>query len=126
LQSLLARMFLGLRSLWNTLAEWMYFSPRSIWYRKNWWCSGVRSSFALMTCRTTQSSFQYQSQVLQGLHDGCHADACSWNLYTQKRVTTGACTLCCAGCTVPLINTAVLCSACPQYGSLALLGTTGH
>jgi hypothetical protein len=34
-----------------TLAEWMYFRPRSIWYRKNWWCSGVRSSLALMTCR---------------------------------------------------------------------------
>ena len=28
---------------------WMYFKPRSIWYKKNWWCSGVRSSFALMT-----------------------------------------------------------------------------
>ena len=28
---------------------WMYFMPRSSWYRKNWWCSGVRSSLALMT-----------------------------------------------------------------------------
>lgn len=35
----------------RTLAEWMYFKPRSIWYKKNWWCSGVRSSLALMTCR---------------------------------------------------------------------------
>ena len=27
-----------------------YLRPRNIWYRKNWWCSGVRSSLALMTC----------------------------------------------------------------------------
>ena len=32
------------------LPEWMYLSPLNIWYRKNWWCSGVRSSFALITC----------------------------------------------------------------------------
>lgn len=29
----------------------MYLRPRSIWYRKNWWCSGVKSSLALITCR---------------------------------------------------------------------------
>jgi hypothetical protein len=28
----------------------MYLRPLSIWYRKNWWCSGVRSSLALITC----------------------------------------------------------------------------
>lgn len=36
--------------------EWIYFNPRSIWYRKNWWCSGVRSSLALMTCIPSMGS----------------------------------------------------------------------
>lgn len=34
-QLLFTSRFLGLRSLWITWAEWTYFMPRRIWYKKN-------------------------------------------------------------------------------------------
>lgn len=33
-QVVFSNKLLGLRSLCRTLAEWMYFKPRSIWYKK--------------------------------------------------------------------------------------------
>ena len=43
-----------LRCLQRNAPVWMYFNPRSIWYRKNWWCSGVKSSLALITYTSQQ------------------------------------------------------------------------
>jgi hypothetical protein len=48
-QLLLTRRFFGFKSLWMILAEWIYFNPRKIWYKKNTQCEKLNGWQARIT-----------------------------------------------------------------------------